>query len=254
MNYIRQNFIAMRSISCIIKSITPILLLLFVTTFNCIASDTTNAYAYRAKVKAVLVQLKSERNRIKAMTEGHWTKKLEEVRIDSAGERKAIIADFTENFNYCPVYYFMDTDTKKIIDKQFDGILMNADGSPAQNIVIATTDTNYLIVFFGYPVNQSNKTRVVTDSSKYITNPDPPYGIGLVINNHNLQQLAYRYYLKFDEHLIKKFRQDLLKYCYFSKYFDISYFATAESLQELLTNHNIYWKRHKHLKALPDRN
>ena len=170
---------------------------------------------------------------------------MQSVIKDVEGVKTAMHADFTDNFTFCKVYYFNDTDADKIMNKQFDGVLMTADGNLATNINISNKDSNYLVLYYGYPTSQSNKTKVVTDSSKIISHQDFPYGKGMIINNCKFQQIGYAYNFEYDEVFAKIFDRKSLKHYYFSKLFDIDYFSCASTIEQLL-NHKLLNKKKKH--------
>lgn len=101
-------------------------------------------------VKAILVQFNSEQNKIRYFLKTGNSKEAANVSGEAAIITKKIANDFNDNFNYCPVYYFIDTNTSLIKNKQFNGLLLNANGTPAKNIVINSSDSDYLIVCYGY--------------------------------------------------------------------------------------------------------
>src|SRR5579872_5967407 len=165
---------------------TAVFIILFslIISNACYATDTLkNKYP-----SAVLVQLRSEHNRIEALKKARMYKELAEVEQDAKEVQSRMIMDFQVNFKYCPVYYFMDTDADLIKEKIFDGILKNADGSPAKNLVIDKSSDNYVIVFYGYSVDDARGNFMVADSAKYPVNSGEPAGKGLVINNDKFQQ------------------------------------------------------------------
>ncbi len=68
----------------------------------------------------VLVQLRAEKNRINALTKARKFKDLEIFKQDVTGVMIATIKDFKEHFNYCPVYYFIDTNTDAILEQKVE--------------------------------------------------------------------------------------------------------------------------------------
>src|SRR5690606_27442160 len=95
--------------------------------------------------------------------------------------------------SYCPVHYYYDTNYHLILQNKFDGVLLNAEGTPAANIVLTPNDTDYRIVYFGPVTSKNNsattmgKGLIVTDHKGNILNqflrgeyfdvfrPDPRY-------------------------------------------------------------------------------
>ncbi len=182
--------------------------------------------------KAVLVQLNSESNKIAAMAKARAYKELEEVKTDAANVRTHMMHDFTTNINYCPVYFFMDSNADLVKNKVFDGVLMNAGGSPVSNPVINSGDHDYVIVYYGYALSQSRSSAVVSDSAKYSYDPDSPPGKGLIILNDKFQQISYVFRLGYGDlsRSDKKAANDF----YSSKNFEIEYFPLAKLFNERL--------------------
>ena len=180
---------------------------------------------------AVLVELKTQQSMLGALVKDKKYKELEEVKKDIIGEMTATISDFKDNFDYCPVYFFMDTNVDFILKKQFDGILLGSNLNPAKNIDINSSNKNYVIVYYGYPTAQPNREKVVSDSSKYINNSGEPMGRGLIITNDRMQQINYLYKLDYNGIFIGKKNR---KYTYSSKHFNIEYFPTAADFDSKL--------------------
>ncbi len=186
---------------------------------------------------AVLVQLPSERNRLEAFQKHKYN-----VPNTVAEERDKIfavtIADFRDHFDYCPVYYFMDTNVDAVINKQFNGVLLDTNLKPAQNIIINSSSSKYLVVYYGRPLAMYADENVIKDSATEITRQPITYGEGLVICNSKLQQLTYFYKLWYDEAWYKLRKDATLrsshKYDYASKQFKMEYFPFAAKLQRAL--------------------
>ncbi len=206
-----------------ILNIRTICLLL---TFCCVAynsysvTDTLNG----KKPIAVLLQLPSEHNRIEALTKDRRYSDLDQVIKDAIGVKTAMINDFTDNYDQCPVYYYMDTNAYLIQKKQFAGILLDKDGNPKKNIIIDSTTTNYLIAYYGYPLDGPMNEEDDKDKD-----PHTAYiivmGRGLIILNSNFKQVHYFLKRGYDNLFINFHIQK--KYYYFSKKFDIEYYPFA---------------------------
>ena len=202
------------------------LALCLLTAGNCAAIDTATTY----RPFVVLVQLRSEHNRIAAMTRDRRYKQLEEVIHDAIAVRTAMINDFKDRFDDCPVYFYMDTNAYLVKEKKFAGILLDTNLDPIKNIIIDSTSNDYLIAYYGYPVEQSRLTNVVTDESKYSVGEETPMGKGLVILDDKYRQVNYFYKLGYDALFIK--RKVNHKYYFFSKNFDMEYYTFAGLFNE----------------------
>lgn len=171
---------------------TTLIFLLFAVFNNACAQDTTaNNLPKRDTVannfpKAVLVQLRSEHNKVAALIKARRYKDLEKLKTDAVNVQNAMINDFQDHFTDCPVYYYIDTNAPLIQKKIFDGILLNADLTPAKHLPISDTSSDYLVAFYGYPVVQSAYTEVVTDSvtdsAQYIHRAKDPFNIASMSN------------------------------------------------------------------------
>ena len=185
--------------------------------------------------KAVLVQLRSEHNRIEALTKNRLYSKVEEVQKDALAVVTKMKLDFRDNFSACPVYYYVDTNADQIKKKKFDGVLMNADGSPVTDFGFSD---DYLVIYYGYPAVQGRLKDKVTDTSSYQYDTGQPFGKGLVVLNDEFQQVNYFYKLGYDEFWYKIGKR-FKKYCYISKHFDIEYFQCARLFNERFTRRRI---------------
>jgi hypothetical protein len=202
-----------------VKAVYSIFLLIILHAVSCAAQDSKRYPA------AVLVQLRSEHNRIEALTKSGRYQDVEDVKKDALEVRKRMILDFHDHFHYCPVYYYIDTNADLIKLKAFDGVLLQEDGTPIKAPVLESTSENYLIVYYGYALSQSKVNwRPITDTSRYTYDPQTPYGKALVVLNAKFQQVNYLYNLNF------KILKGNKKYYYHSKHFEIEYYPHAGRL------------------------
>jgi len=216
---------------------------------NCYAIDTLN----ESKPIALLVQLRTEHNMIAAMMRDKRYKQLNIAIHDAIAVRTAMINDFKDRFDECPVYFYMDTNAYLVKEKKFAGILLDTNLNPVKHIIIDSTTTNYLIAYYGYPVEgpvhkedniDSSTTKHSFDYYGYplkdpineVDNKNkvpttayiPVMGKGLIILNSNFKQVNY--YLKrgIDDLFVKI--NSNRKYYYYSKNFDIEYYPFASHL------------------------
>ncbi len=205
--------------------------LLTIATLVLTATDKARAADSLSKryPRVVLVQLRSENNRIEALTKAQKYNDLEQVVNDARSTASAMINDFRDHFNYCPVYYFIDTNLDLIKQKKFDNILMNADRTEVTKPLIGASSSDYLIVFYGYPVAQRRSEKVVKDSARYQSGAEQPSGKGLVINNDKYQQVSYIYTHGYNDIFTSKKQKEKLKpYQFSSTRFEIEYVPLAE--------------------------
>jgi hypothetical protein len=176
---------------------------------------------------AVLLQLSSEHNRITALTRAHRAKEIEQVTTDAVAVQNAMLNDFKENFHYCPVYFFLDTNANLIRNKQFVGTLMTPDGVPVERVTPCIDSARYLVMYYGTPSSQSRQSNTADADNSYGT----PAGRGLVILNENFTQISYIYKLGTAE-LFGEAKKK--KNYYSSPRFDIEYYPLASRFDERL--------------------
>ncbi len=180
---------------------------------------------------AVLVQLKAEQNRTNALIKARKYNELEIFRKDVQGVMIATINDFWNHFDYCPVYYYIDTNFEAVMARKFDGILLDEHLSPITGTVISDTSTDYFIVYYGYPTWQTRKR--YWDTTRAADQGGHPNGRGLIINDYKMRQLNYIYRLDFDFFNFKKNR-NRNPYKYTSKKFDVEYYPFASEFNRKL--------------------
>jgi len=220
--------------------------------------NTTDTLAHRYP-KAVLVQLRSEHNRMDAMERNRSYKELAQVKNDAVQITTRMIADFHDHFNFCPVYFYVDTNLDLVKSRKFQGVLFNADSTPVTNPVISDTSQDYLIVYYGYPETQmrtedsavreklktydygdpryppkeSNLTQRELDETRSHHIYGDPMGRGLVICNYRMQQVSFLYKFGYDE-LFFKAAKKYPKYAYSSRHFDMEYFPYATKFNQVI--------------------
>ena len=254
---------------------TLLCLLLPLTIFRVHAQDTTATRSVDTNYKfpkAILVQLRSEHNRIAALAAAHRYNDGEMVKEDASRIMRNEIADFKDHVTFCPVYFYIDTNMEQVMNGKLAGVLFNADSTPAINTGLSASNRDYLIVYYGYPDYQSRaKDSVPDDPKNYkynggekmnrgMTNylvenfnypygtrtdsitskkeedgygPTEPFGKGLVINNNRFQQVSFIYKFGY-ENVIFRLSGDNRKYIFVSKHFDLEYFPFAGKLNAKL--------------------
>lgn len=179
------------------------------------------------QIKAVLVKLYSEQNRIAHFQRKGDVENVNYIKKDAAATMKATVGDFEANFHYCNVYYFIDTNLNEIIASNFTGILLNENLEPASNSVLKNGDTSFVIVYFGIPDDEEHDKR---DGRLYRSVWYP--NDGLVLLGHDYKRMKYFDYFLWHRRLPSK---EDKKYTYFSKRFGIGYKPFAKLLQDELS-------------------
>jgi hypothetical protein len=196
------------------------------------------------KPSALLIMLKSEQSRINAVTGSLEKEKkaprpsakriemlegmLANLKQDAATIRNDVMNDYYENFHICPVYYFIDTNLDRVIEGKFQDIIFTGHTGVAVPTADKPDFRNYFIAYYGMPVEQHGR-RPVKDSSIYITEVGRNHGVGMVLNNNKLQQVAFIHKPTVAK-LFSSLRKS--KNAYTSKTFDMSYFPSAGMMQK----------------------
>lgn len=151
--------------------------------------------------KAILVQLKTEQRKINALESNDNDQRKEQIKNDIARVQQVMINDFRDNFSYCPVYYFYDSDLEKVKAHNLQGVLMDETG----NMVAPLTDsdTSFYVAYYGM---SATYTEGKNGKEYHLNNTND----ALVLLSHDFRQISvFKYSKIFSE------RND---YSYESKY------------------------------------
>ncbi len=108
----------------------------------------------------ILVRLMTRENAIKALKDAGQDEGALAVMEQQKEENLEITKAFEENFNFCPVMYFYSSCSKNIVNRKFQGCLMNADLDLAPKADVSTID-KFFIAEFGH---------IESSDEKYFTN------------------------------------------------------------------------------------
>lgn len=184
---------------------------------------------------SILVMLKSGNSKIEYFEKRRDKKSIDLVRNDANEAMKAMINDFTDNFQYCPVYYFIDTNLQLIKDKKFDGVLFDKDRKVYTTSPIKTTDSSFFIVYYGHPPVE---IRTGKNGEQSYTSKSYP-GRGLTVLDHQYKPLRRPKILYvYEPEISELVRGKDPKYNYSSKNFDIGYKQLAKILQNTIKTHD----------------
>ncbi len=246
-----------------IPAILITLMLLPLASVKSLAEDTTTV----RYPTVVLYQLRSEHNRISAMLRNKDPEEAAFVAQEAKEVNKRVYLDFKENFDYCPVYYFMDTNADLIKKRMFNGVLLNDKGELVYDVIPPHDSTTYVIAYYGYALSQSKlkeevedntelvddpqiayqtgkKDPIVKNSSRYTYDPDPPRGKSLVILNPKFRQLTYYYKIGYDEFAFKLGKGTGPTHYRSSKY-DIEYYPFANLFNVVMFDRYGHRRIHK---------
>ncbi|RYD56377.1 MAG: hypothetical protein EOP56_11805 [Sphingobacteriales bacterium] len=103
--------------------------------------------------RAIFVEIKTHQRKQEYYKQKGFTEKARQLQIDIDSVSQRMVMDFTDNFDYCPVYYFIDVDRGKITAGDWDGVLLDSNMKTTVAAKLLPTD-NFQIVYFGFPIPQ----------------------------------------------------------------------------------------------------
>jgi hypothetical protein len=211
--------------------LASILLMMYCTTATAQSKRQIKA-AYRASPpKMILVELFTHTPKSNYFLRIKQPKKAAEVLVDAQSVIEKTVADFNENFHFCPVYYFYDTNAQLISNRNFEAALFNKDLTPVVTSPISDADTSYIIVNYG-PAAISRK-EYLPGATEETNNLSFGVSDNVLITSFKSNMLSYTFtplptFVLYDKKSI--FRGNTQKYAYTSKRFNIYYKDQAEFL------------------------
>jgi hypothetical protein len=170
------------------------ILLLFISLAPANAQGWRIRQAYRANPpKAILVQLFTYPRRVEFFKKTGHTGALSAFKDASADAAKKIVEDFNDNFDFCPVYYYYDTNAHLVREHKFSGVLLNAAMLPAKNVIIDKADTSYFIIVNSLLISEDflpGGKQYAEDESVFNANDNVNYSKArLIVLDHKFRQL-----------------------------------------------------------------
>ncbi|XZF15160.1 hypothetical protein ACTHGU_03415 [Chitinophagaceae bacterium MMS25-I14] len=225
--------------------IALLFLLISVSSFAQSAYDTTGLTKRQKKnifhgyypPKVLLLILPTGGTRRTYLQKTHDTKRLAFLQEDIQTMQQKMIQDFKDNFTYCPVYFFADTNSALIKEQKFNGALLDDKLQPVAGSVIPAGDTNYIIGYFGVAgVESTAADTAAPDPRKpteeiYLKSQNGQSGLGLHIMTYRFahivspQPFGVRQTTFFSLNRAEKRRMSI--YNFKSEHFEISYTASA---------------------------
>lgn len=162
----------------------------------------TDGFSARARIgekppKALLIELLTRKAQIEYMSQNNPAR-VAEVLHDIKSVWEATVLDFSMNFDYVPVYFFVDTNADQIRKGHFEGVLLDEKMQPVKQSVLVEGDTNFFVGYFGsyMPQPQQIKPGYTADAANsiggYMENMgDDPTALKmtLLVMDHNFEML-----------------------------------------------------------------
>jgi hypothetical protein len=209
-----------------------ILIFLLAVCFSCSFPADMAAQVFRRRhalpnelpPKAILIQLSTGYTRLNRAGREEFK---EQLKKDMKISNERMILDFQENFTFCPVYYFNDSDIRYIINHEFFGYLRDAKRQLIRDHVMQEGDTNFFILHFGYMLNEDENDLDLPLSQRM-----------LIASDHKGEMLRYplpatTYFTDTRKLKNKRYKSE---YRYNSHHTDVEYRPRALQYSALLKN------------------
>lgn len=176
----------------------------------------TSAAAFAGGKRVLLVQLHGEKNRLDAARKMNRADLAAKIGNDAAQARRYTILDFSTFFNACPVYYFVDSNLDKIKAGQYDGLLLNADGTAA-SAPEELKSGNFMVTTYAVPTDK----KMIEPGAYRRRN-------AMILYDNKFKQVDFFY----RSSTVSLPRSERAKYYYESKEYEIEYFPMARTINE----------------------
>lgn len=123
------------------------------------------------KEGVLLVRLKTKSRKVKALQEAGRPGEAQSIINEQKIENDLIMSAFDQSYTYSKVYFFYGYNGKKVLDKQWEGILMDANKNPVQ----VSPDTFFLIAEFGETQGRGIDGLIIYDSQGHQMSRPFPY-------------------------------------------------------------------------------
>jgi hypothetical protein len=159
----------------------------------------------------------SEINKLKAENKQEEINDINKELID---RNKKVMKEFRSYFNFCPVYFFMDTDAYQIIHKRFNNVFVNA--NLEVDPMIKTDSSNFFVASFCEDISVYTTKNVyglfVYDDN--INQLPKPFNVAINLIGPNLdgdplnflKKIRYEYSTVSFERIITKFNNRLIRF------------------------------------------
>jgi hypothetical protein len=177
---------------------------------------------------AVLVQLRTGERLLRHLEKGNNARRVAIVKADVDRIQKITVADFTTNFEFCPVYFFYDTSWSRIVNKEFEGVLLDRELREVHNLDSLINDTTYFIMTYGEEEGDREFKKQT-----------------LLANDYKGRQLSHRLPYKPYRNFASKYYGYYKRYSYVSKDFYLEYRGYAKAYNSTL---HWFYSNSRHLK------
>lgn len=214
-----------------------------------LATLSINAQIFRNYVRSghdhppqyILVMLPTSSNAIKAFEKHNDPLDAHAIAHDRKLMIDKMVQDFNDNFKFCPFYFFIDTNVNKVINRDYEGVLLDGNLQPVSNVPDASDTTHFILRYGNSDPNSTQwKTRKGDILNSDFNNASMQMLIGM---NYQFQQLySWQPYKTIAYGQPRDARIAARKYRYTSKKYNIQYRPQAANYNTTLIN---YYKARK---------
>jgi hypothetical protein len=108
--------------------------------------------------KAMLIELLTRDNQ-RAYLIKNRPDLLSEFDRDVQAVIQRTVTDWSNNFSFCPVYFFLDTNADRIMRGEFAGVLLDSNLAPVEHPVVANGERHIYIGYYGSAMSQPDTVR-----------------------------------------------------------------------------------------------
>ncbi len=108
--------------------------------------------------RAMLIELLTRQNQREYLAKNR-PDLMAEFNHDVSEVMKRTVMDWSRNFHFCPVYFFLDTLSDKIRNGEWNGVLLDSTMQPATSLAVQPGEQNIYIAYFGTPISQPDTVR-----------------------------------------------------------------------------------------------
>lgn len=186
------------------------------------------------KPKAILIKLNTKTKAITHLKEKGLIAKADLLKIENDTLNARLIRDWKDHFDYCPVYFFADTNLNEVLEGRLSEVVYDAAWQTIPENQVQQIDAQFYIAYMG--------SRAQDDYAAAEAAPGATELPVLNVMDARMQPLSsYQLSSSMNGDLVSFLfpRRDEAKYRFRSRYFKLDYFPVAAKYQKKLRN---YWE------------
>lgn len=184
--------------------------------------------------KAILIRLNTKTKAISHLKEKGLTAKADLLKVENDTLNARLMRDWKDHFDYCPVYFFADTNLNRVLEGRLTQVVFDTAGHRISEAGVAQMAGQYYIAYLG--------TRAQDDFEAVAATPGSTQLPSLLVNDTHMKPLgSYNLSSSMNGDLVSFLfpRRDESNYRFRSRYFNLDYFPVASKYQKKLRK---YWE------------